>query len=133
MEEINVKTINDPKFLKTLSYKELNLLCANIREEIINATSVNGGHVASNLGVVELTVALHRTFDFSKDKLLLDVGHQCYTHKILTGRSLDKLRKKDGISGFQKRNESIYDCFEAGHSSTSISTALGMAVARDLN
>lgn len=133
MEEINVKTINDPKFLKTLSYKELNLLCANIREEIINATSINGGHVASNLGVVELTVALHRTFDFSKDKLLLDVGHQCYTHKILTGRSLDKLRKKDGISGFQKRNESIYDCFEAGHSSTSISTALGMAVARDLN
>ena len=133
MEEINVKTINDPKFLKTLSYKELNLLCANIREEIINATSANGGHVASNLGVVELTVALHRTFDFSKDKLLLDVGHQCYTHKILTGRSLDKLRKKDGISGFQKRNESIYDCFEAGHSSTSISTALGMAVARDLN
>ena len=133
MEEINVKTINDPKFLKTLSYKELNLLCANIREEIINATSANGGHVASNLGVVELTVALHRTFDFSKDKLLLDVGHQCYTHKILTGRSLDKLRKKDGISGFQKRSESIYDCFEAGHSSTSISTALGMAVARDLN
>lgn len=101
MEEINVKTINDPKFLKTLSYKELNLLCANIREEIINATSVNGGHVASNLGVVELTVALHRTFDFSKDKLLLDVGHQCYTHKILTGRSLDKLRKKMELAAFK--------------------------------
>ena len=133
MDDFDIKNINDPKFLKTLSYKELDLLCAKIREEIIDSTSLNGGHISSNLGVVELTVALHRIFDFSKDKLLLDVGHQCYTHKILTGRHLDNLRQKDGISGFQKRNESIYDSFEAGHSSTSISTALGMAVARDLN
>ena len=109
--EIKLNEIKDPKFLKTLSYKELNLLCAQIRQEIIDKTSINGGHIASNLGVVELTIALHRVFDFSKDKLLLDVGHQCYTHKILTGRSLEHLRKKDGVSGFEKRHESIYDCF----------------------
>lgn len=129
--EIKLNEIKDPKFLKTLSYKELNLLCAQIRQEIIDKTSINGGHIASNLGVVELTIALHRVFDFSKDKLLLDVGHQCYTHKILTGRSLEHLRKKDGVSGFEKRHESIYDCFEAGHSSTSLSSAYGMAVVRD--
>ena len=106
-------------------------MCAQIRQEIIDKTSINGGHIASNLGVVELTIALHRVFDFSKDKLLLYVGHQCYTHKILTGRSLEHLRKKDGVSGFEKRHESIYDCFEAGHSSTSLSSAYGMAVVRD--
>ena len=75
MDDFDIKNINDPKFLKTLSYKELDLLCAKIREEIIDSTSLNGGHISSNLGVVELTVALHRIFDFSKDKLLLDVGH----------------------------------------------------------
>lgn len=132
MSTIDLKNIQDPKFLKGLSYKELDVLCAQIREEILNATSKNGGHVASNLGVVELTVALHRVFDFKKDKLLLDVGHQCYTHKILTGRNLDTLRQKDGISGFMKRHESEYDSFEAGHSSTSLSTAYGMAITRDI-
>ncbi len=131
VKSINIKEIKDPKFLKDLSIEELELLCASIREEIIDKTSINGGHIASNLGVVELTVALHSVFDFDKDKLLLDVGHQCYTHKILTGRSLEHLRKKDGISGFEKRYESIYDCFEAGHSSTSLSAAYGMAVVRD--
>lgn len=132
-KHFDLKEIKDPSFLKTLSYKEMDVLAEDIRSEIIRATSCNGGHISSNLGVVELTIALHRIFDFKEDKLLLDVGHQCYTHKILTGRSLDNLRKHDGISGFQKRSESIYDCFEAGHSSTSISSAYGMAVARDIN
>ncbi|MCH5180453.1 MAG: 1-deoxy-D-xylulose-5-phosphate synthase [Erysipelotrichales bacterium] len=131
LRKFNINEIENPEFLKDLSIKELELLCASIRDEIINKTSINGGHVASNLGVVELTVALHNVFDFKKDKLLLDVGHQCYAHKILTGRSLEHLRKKDGISGFQKCHESIYDCFEAGHSSTSLSAAYGMAVVRD--
>lgn len=131
--EINIHEIKNPKFLKTMSIKELEFLCTKIREEIISSCSINGGHLASNLGVVELTVALHKVFDFEKDKLLLDVGHQCYTHKILTGRSLEKLRKRDGVSGFEKRIESSYDCFEAGHSSTSLSTAYGMAVTRDIN
>lgn len=126
-----ISEIKDPKFLKDLSVEELELLCADIRNEIIDKTSINGGHVSSNLGVVELTVALHSVFDFSKDKLLLDVGHQSYTHKILTGRSLENLRKRNGVSGFEKRSESIYDCFEAGHSSTSLSAAYGMAVVRD--
>ncbi|MCH5171623.1 MAG: 1-deoxy-D-xylulose-5-phosphate synthase [Erysipelotrichales bacterium] len=131
LKKIDINEIKSPELLKDLSIKELELLCASIREEIIDKTSINGGHVASNLGVVELTVALHSVFDFKKDKLLLDVGHQCYAHKILTGRSLQNLRKKDGISGFEKRHESVYDCFEAGHSSTSLSAAYGMAVVRD--
>lgn len=133
IQRIELNTIENPKFLKSLSYKEISLLCFDIREEIIKQVSINGGHLSSNLGTVEALVALHRTFDFSKDKLLLDVGHQCYTHKILTGRSLEKLRKKDGVSGFPKLNESIYDHFEGGHSSNSISTAEGMALTRDLN
>lgn len=132
IKHFEVNKIENPSFLKTLSNKELEVLAEDIRNEIIRATAKNGGHLSSNLGVVELTIALHRSFDFSKDKLIFDVGHQCYTHKILTGRSLENLRKKDGTSGFQKRCESIYDCYEAGHSSTSISAADGFAIARDL-
>lgn len=119
--------------LKELSYKELALLSEEIREYIIACCAENGGHLASNLGVIELTIALHKAFNFPNDKLLFDVGHQCYTHKILTGRKLSSLRKENGIDGFQKRNESEYDCFEAGHSSTSISSAMGLALNRDLN
>ena len=119
--------------IKKLDYKELSSLSNKIRSYIIEECSVNGGHLASNLGVVELTVALHHSFNFPKDKLLFDVGHQCYTHKVLSGRSLENLRKQDGVYGFQKRNESEYDPFEAGHSSTSISSAMGMALARDKN
>lgn len=124
-----IKSIN----LKELKNNELNQLSEDIREYIIRACSINGGHLASNLGVVELTIALHKEFNFPKDKLIFDVGHQCYTHKILTGRSLSRLRKEDGIGGFQKRSESEYDPFDAGHSSTSISAAMGMAIERDLN
>lgn len=132
IEKIDIKSIKDPSFLKKMDYKSLNVLCEDIREEIIKEVSTYGGHLASNLGVVELTVALYKYFDFPKDKLLFDVGHQCYTHKILTGRSLEKLNSADGVSGFIKSDESIYDCFEAGHSSTALSAAEAFAVARDL-
>ena len=109
-------------------------LAEEIREYIIDIVSKNGGHLASNLGVVELTIALHSVFDTPKDKLIWDVGHQTYVHKILTGRKeqMETLRKLDGISGFPKTVESEYDCFNTGHSSTSISVALGMARARDI-
>jgi len=126
-----LKDIKSPKILSTLDYKQLENLASQIRQEIIDSTSINGGHLSSNLGVVELTISLHRNFDFTKDKLLFDVGHQCYTHKLLTGRSINKLRKKDGVSGFIKMNESKYDIFEAGHSSTSLSAALAFAIDRD--
>lgn len=133
MAKFNLSSNFNPDIIKSLSYEELDVLSMELRNEIINKCSIYGGHLASNLGVVELTIALFRCFDFPKDKLLFDVGHQCYSHKILTGRSLDNLRQENGISGFQKRSESIYDCFEAGHSSTSISAATGMAIARDLD
>lgn len=129
---MDINSIKDPKFLQNLNDDQLTELCGDIRKEIIKATKNNGGHLSSNLGVVELTVALHKHYDFEKDKLFFDVGHQCYTHKILTGRKLDNLRQKDGISGFPKLNESIYDHFEGGHSSNSLSNALGYAVSRDL-
>ena len=126
--------INSPSDLKKLSYEELETLSKELRDYVIKVVSENGGHLASNLGVVELTLALHRVFDTPKDKIVWDVGHQSYIHKIVTGRrdSFATLRKKDGISGFPKREESEYDAFETGHSSTSISAALGMAKARDL-
>ena len=126
--------INSPSDLKKLSYNELETLSAELRDYIINVVSENGGHLASNLGVVELTLALHRIFDTPVDKIVWDVGHQSYIHKIVTGRreSFTTLRKKGGISGFPKRAESVHDAFETGHSSTSISAALGMAKARDL-
>lgn len=133
IESFDVDHITDPTFLSDLDNDELDILANEIRTKIINACSIYGGHLSSNLGVVEATIALHKVFDFTHDKLLFDVGHQCYTHKILTGRPLDNLRQKDGTSGFQKRSESSYDHFEAGHSSTAMSGALGMAIARDLN
>ena len=123
----------NPSDIKGLSEDELNLLASDIRENIIDNCAKNGGHIASSLGVVELTVAIHHFFNLPKDKLIFDVGHQSYAHKILSGRSLDNLRKENGVSGFQKRNESEYDPYEAGHSSTSISAAMGFAVSRDLN
>lgn len=126
--------INSPEDLKKLNYSELKEVCQELRDYIINVVSKNGGHLASNLGVVELTVALHRVFDSPKDKIIWDVGHQCYAHKIITGRrdSFTTIRKFGGISGFPKTSESPHDIFETGHSSTSISAALGMAKARDL-
>ena len=121
--------------LKKMDKDELPELCSEIREFLIEKVTENGGHLASNLGVVELTVALHRVFDFPNDHLIFDVGHQCYTHKILTGRrgGFDKLRKRGGMSGFTKRSESDYDCFGAGHSSTSVSAAIGFAEAERMN
>lgn len=132
---MNLLDIKDPTFLKNLNENELKELADEIRLFLVNSISKTGGHLSSNLGVVELTIALHYCFNSPNDKLLFDVGHQSYTHKILTGRArdFDKLRKIDGISGFQRRSESIYDCFEAGHSSTALSIGLGMAIARDLN
>ena len=123
----------NPSDIKGLSEDELNLLASDIRENIIDNCAKNGGHIASSLGVVELTVAIHHFFNLPKDKLIFDVGHQSYAHKILSGRSLENLRQANGVSGFQKRNESEYDPYEAGHSSTSISAAMGFAVSRDLN
>ena len=133
IQRIKIDEIKDPSFLAGLSYKELELLSKDLTDYIVDVTSVNGGHLSSNLGVVDATLALCRVFDFSKDKIIFDVGHQCYTYKVLTGRSLERLRQKDGVCGFQRMKESPYDHFEAGHSSTSIAVANGMAVARDLN
>lgn len=126
-----VSEITSPAFLRDLNYAGLDEAAKLIRENIINVTSANGGHLSSNLGVVDLTIALHRNFDFKVDKLLFDVGHQAYTHKILTGRDISSLRQKDGVSGFVKTSESPYDIFEAGHSSTSLSAAYAYALDRD--
>ncbi len=127
--------IQSPENLKTLTIPELNALCGEIREFLVDSVSKTGGHLASNLGVVELTVALHTVFDVPKDKIIFDVGHQSYVHKILTGRKdkFDTLRQFGGLSGFPKRAESGCDAFDTGHSSTSISAALGIARARDLD
>ena len=121
--------------LKGLSQHELKQLAAEIREELIAVVSANGGHLASNLGVVELTIALHRVFESPRDKIIWDVGHQSYVHKLLTGRrhNLASLRQYGGLSGFTCRSESEHDPFGAGHASTSVSAALGMAIARDLS
>ncbi|MBM1310322.1 1-deoxy-D-xylulose-5-phosphate synthase [Sulfitobacter mediterraneus] len=123
-----------PADLKQFSDSELTTLARELRQETISAVSVTGGHLGAGLGVVELTVALHAVFDTPRDKIIWDVGHQCYPHKILTERRdrIRTLRQKDGLSGFTKRSESPYDPFGAAHSSTSISAALGFAVARDL-
>ena len=129
-----LEKIHSPNDIKRLSYDELNVLCGEIRQFLIDNVSKTGGHLASNLGSVELTLAIHRIFDTSRDRLVFDVGHQCYVHKILTGRrdKFDKLRTEGGISGFPKPKESIHDAFIAGHASNSISVALGMARARKL-
>lgn len=129
-----LEQIQSPSDLKKLSEDQLPQLCQQIRFFLVNSVSKTGGHLASNLGVVELTVALHRVYDTSRDRLLFDVGHQSYVHKILTGRrdAFHTLRQFGGISGFPKPNESVHDAFIAGHASTAISTALGMARARTL-
>lgn len=130
----NLLDYNFPEDLKKMSIEELELLSYSIREFLIDKVSVNGGHLASNLGVVELTMALHKYFDSPKDKIIWDVGHQAYVHKILTGRGkeFDSLRKLDGLSGFPKAKESEHDIYDTGHSSVSISAAAGLAAARDL-
>lgn len=126
--------INSPADIKKLNSTQLEDLSKEIREFLVENVMHTGGHLASNLGVVELTLALAKVFDFPKDKLVFDVGHQCYVYKILTGRrdSFNTLRHLDGISGFPRRNESEYDAFDVGHAGTSISAAVGMARARDL-
>lgn len=130
-----LKNIKSPADLKKLSVEELNKLSEEIRSQIVETVSYNGGHLASNLGVVELTVAMHSVFDTPDDKIVWDVGHQCYAHKILTGRysMINTIRKENGLSGFPKRNESVYDTFNTGHSSTSISAAYGISCAAEIN
>jgi 1-deoxy-D-xylulose-5-phosphate synthase len=125
--------IRSPKDLKELTFDQLETLSGEIRGKIINVVSKNGGHLASNLGAVDLTLMLHRVFDAPNDKILWDVGHQCYTHKIVTGRGdrMDTIRKKDGLMGFPDINESEYDVLNTGHASTSLAFASGMAIARD--
>ncbi len=127
-------SINSPEDLKKLGYNELEQLSNEVRQFLVDNVSKTGGHLASNLGVVELSLALHRVFDSPRDKIVWDVGHQSYVHKIITGRKdhFCSLRQLDGMSGFPKTNESCHDCFNTGHSSTSISAALGMARARDI-
>lgn len=129
-----LEKINQVNDIKQIPPEEYEVLAAEIREFLIEKISSTGGHLASNLGVVELTMALHLSFDFPKDKVIWDVGHQAYTHKLLTGRKagFDGLRKYGGMSGFPKRKESECDCFDTGHSSTSISAGIGLVAARDL-
>jgi len=129
-----LERVNFPSDVKGLSIKELQELASDLRKEIIRVTSKNGGHVAPNLGAVELVIALAYVFDQPVDKVIWDVGHQAYAHKLITGRkkAFDTLRQYGGISGFLKRDESIYDVFGAGHASTSISAALGFSVSRDM-
>lgn len=129
-----LEKINNPEDVKKLTTEEKKQLAEEIRSYILDVVSNNGGHLASNLGVVELTIALHSVFDLPKDKIVWDVGHQTYVHKILTKRKeeLKTLRQLGGIAGFPKTKESATDCFNTGHSSTSISAALGMARARDI-
>ena len=130
-----IVNINSPADLKKLDKKELDVLVHEIRQTIIHGVAENGGHLASNLGMVEATVVLHRLFDAPDDKIIFDVGHQCYTHKLLTGRYKDfgTLRQKDGISGFTRRGESLYDTLTAGHSGSALSAALGIASANKLS
>lgn len=134
MNPLDLLSIKDPKFLKNMSIDELNKLSQDIRQFLIEKLSKTGGHIGPNLGVVELTIALHKEFDSPKDKFIWDVGHQSYVHKILTGRAceFDTLRQYKGLCGFPKRIESEHDVWETGHSSTSLSAAMGMAAARDI-
>ncbi|MBC7325328.1 MAG: 1-deoxy-D-xylulose-5-phosphate synthase, partial [Moorella sp. (in: Bacteria)] len=129
-----LEQIKEPADLKRLGNHDLEVLAGEIRRELVGTVARTGGHLAPNLGVVELTLALHSVFDLPRDKIIWDVGHQCYVHKLLTGRrqQFNTLRQFGGLSGFPKRAESPYDAFNTGHSSTSISAALGMALARDL-
>ncbi|PAE43904.1 1-deoxy-D-xylulose-5-phosphate synthase [Bacillus sp. 7884-1] len=131
---MDLLSIKDPSFLKGMSNQELEALSQEVRKFLIEKLSVTGGHIGPNLGVVELTIALHKCFDSPKDKFIWDVGHQSYVHKILTGRAseFDTLRQYKGLCGFPKRIESEHDVWETGHSSTSLSAAMGMVIARDL-
>jgi len=128
-------SIHSPSDMKNIPVSEMPQLADEIRQELVRITSVNGGHLASNLGVVELTMALHRVFETPKDHIIFDVGHQSYVHKMLTGRyrDMETLRQAGGISGFTNRRESEHDCFGAGHSSTSLSAALGFAISDRLH
>lgn len=129
-----LERINKPNDIKKLKWDELEVLAAEIREFLVDRVSKTGGHLASNLGVVELTMALHLAYSLPKDKIIWDVGHQSYTHKILTGRKegFDNLRQYGGMSGFPKRGESSCDSFDTGHSTTSISAGLGYVEAREV-
>ena len=129
-----LEKIDSPEALKRLSVQELSDLAGEIRRKLIDTVLRQGGHLASNLGVVELTLAIHYVFDLPEDKLVFDVGHQSYVHKLLTGRQagFEHLREKGGVSGFPRPSESEYDAFVAGHASNALSAALGMARARDL-
>ena len=129
-----LENISSPKDLKILSLDQLSILSDELRSELISSVSKTGGHLGAGLGVIELTIALHYIFNAPKDKIIWDVGHQAYPHKILTGRKekMNSLRQENGLSGFTNIQESVYDAFGAGHSSTSISAGLGMAVGRDL-
>ena len=131
---MSLYNIHSPSQIKDYSIEQLNQLADEIRSFLIESISKTGGHLSSNLGIVELTIALHYVFSTPKDKIIFDVGHQSYVHKILTGRSnrFSTLRQFEGLSGFQRRAESPHDPFEAGHSSTSLSAALGYAIARDI-
>ncbi len=130
-----LSNINTPSDIKSLNMEKLAVLCDEIRDKLITTVSKNGGHLASNLGVVELTVAIHKVFSSPDDQVVFDVGHQCYTHKLLTGRyeAFDTIRTKDGISGFCRPGESDHDIFYSGHSGTSVSAGLGLATANILN
>lgn len=131
---MNLEAIQDPEFLRSYSTKQLKELATEIRSFLVNKLSVTGGHLGPNLGVVELTLMLHKMYESPKDKFLFDVGHQAYVHKILTGRAdrFDTLKQYQGLCGYPKMTESEHDVWEAGHSSTSLSAAMGMALARDL-
>ena len=133
MQHKYLKNIHSPKDIRGYSIEELQELCEEIRNYTIDTVTAVGGHLAPTLGAIELTVALHYVFNTPTDKLIWDVGHQAYAHKILTGRfsKMDTIRQYGGLSGFLKINESEYDVFGAGHASTSISAALGVAAARD--
>ena len=130
---MRLDAIRGPEDLRDLGPRELEALAGELRQKIISTVAHNGGHLSSNLGVVELTLALHRAFDFSRDRLIWDVGHQSYAHKLLTGRQdrFDSLRQFGGLAGFPRREESPYDAFDTGHASTAISAAVGLARARD--
>ena len=128
-----LEKINSPSDIKNLTKNELEALSREIRERIIDVVSKNGGHLASNLGIVELTLAIHKVFNSPQDQIVWDVGHQCYTHKLITGRykEFETLRQFNGISGFPKISESLHDVFNTGHSSTSISVAQGLLIAKE--
>ena len=130
-----LENIKSPGEIKNLSNEQLEVLASEIRDKIIETVSANGGHLGSNLGLVEATLIIHKMFDIPHDKLLFDVGHQCYAHKLITGRyeRFDTLRKEEGISGFCNRFESEYDTLTAGHSGSSVSAALGVATAAKLS